>query len=215
MKRLLTLTTLVLAVGALLTGCATKKYVKTETGAIHSRVDDVEAQVEENQQRLDRHEGQIQAADSKAEGANQAAVQASKTAQEALDRATEAGKLAEGKLLYETVLSDDKVKFGLDRSTLSDEAKAALDAFAQQLKAENKGVYIEIQGHTDSSGSEAYNETLGLERAEAVERYLNQQHDIPLHRMNVISYGESEPVADNSTRDGRAQNRRVNLVVLQ
>lgn len=214
-KRLFMLLAVFLAVTATLTGCATKKYVKGETGAIHSRVDDVEDQVEEAQQRLDRHEDQIHAADQKAEGANTAASQASKTAHEALERAKEAGKLAEGKLLYETVLSDDKVKFGLNRSSLSDEARAALDEFANQLKAENRGVYIEIQGHTDSSGAEEYNYQLGLDRAEAVKRYLNQQHDIPLHRMSVISYGESEPVADNSTRDGRAQNRRVNLVVLQ
>lgn len=215
MKRLFTLLAVLLAVTVMFTGCATKKYVKTETAAVHSRVDDVEGQVEEAQQRLDRHEDQIQAVDQKAQGANTAASEASKTAQEALERAKEAGKLAEGKLLYETVLSDDKVKFGLNRSSLSDEAQAALNDFATQLKTENKGVYLEIQGHTDSSGSEEYNYQLGLDRAEAVQRYLNQEHGIPLHRMNVISYGESEPAADNSTREGRAQNRRVNLVVLQ
>ena len=56
-----------------------------------------------------------------------------------------------------------------------------------------KGVYIEIQGHTDAIGGEAYNEHLGLERAEAVRRYLSQQHKFPLHRINVTSYGESAP----------------------
>jgi outer membrane protein OmpA-like peptidoglycan-associated protein len=183
------------------TGCATKKYVKQETGAVNTRVDEVQGQVEQAQTRLDTHDRQIG--------------DISKTAQDALRRAQEAGKLAEGKFLYETVLTDDKVKFGFDTSDLSPEAQAAIDQFAEQLKTENKNVYIEIQGHTDSVGSEKYNEELGLLRAESVRRYLNQKHGFPLHRINVISYGESASVADNNTREGRAQNRRVALVVLQ
>jgi outer membrane protein OmpA-like peptidoglycan-associated protein len=181
-------------------GCATKKYVREETAAVGTRVDQVQGQVEEAQTRITKNEEQIG--------------ETSRTAQEALQRAQEAGKLAEGKLLYETVLTDEKVKFGFDVSKLSDEAKAALDAFANQLVQEGKAVYVEIQGHTDAIGSEAYNEELGLERAEAVRIYLSQQHHFPLHRINVISYGESAPIADNKSRDGRAQNRRVALVVL-
>jgi len=183
------------------TGCATKKYVKQETGAVNTRVDDVQGQVEEAQTRLDTHDTQIG--------------EASRTAQEALKRAQDAGKLAEGKFLYETVLTDDKVKFAVDTADLSPEGQAAIDEFAGQLKSQNKNVYVEIQGHTDSTGSEKYNEELGLLRAEAVRRYLNQKHGFPLHRINVISYGESAAIADNSSRDGRSQNRRVALVVLQ
>jgi peptidoglycan-associated lipoprotein len=183
------------------TGCATKKYVRQETGAVGTRVDEVSGQVEEAQTRLDTHDRQIG--------------ETSKTAQEALQRAIDAGKLAEGKLLYETVLTDEKVKFGFDTSDLSPEAEAAIDEFASQLKSQNTGVYVEIQGHTDSVGSEKYNEELGLLRAEAVRRYLSQKHQFPLHRMNVISYGEAASVADNSTREGRSQNRRVALVVLK
>jgi peptidoglycan-associated lipoprotein len=215
MRRSLILLTVLVAVPLVMTGCATKKYVQGETQAVASRVDDVEAQVEENQTRLDSHEQQINQVDSKAEGASHEAMEASKTAKEALQRAQEAGKLAKGKLLYEEVLTDNDVKFGFESATLSDSAKAAIDQFAQRLKAENTGVYIEIQGHTDSTGPEDYNRMLGLQRAEAVMRYLNSAHDFPLHRMNVISYGESEPIADNNTREGRAQNRRVSLVVLQ
>jgi len=183
------------------TGCATKKYVKQETGAVSTRVDDVQGQVEQAQTRLNTHEQRIG--------------DISKTAQEALQRAQDAGKLAEGKFLYETVLTDDKVKFGFDTADLSPEGQAAIDQFAEQLKSENKNVYIEIQGHTDNVGSEKYNEELGLLRAEAVRRYLNQKHGFPLHRINVISYGETAAVADNGNREGRSQNRRVALVVLQ
>lgn len=214
MRRSLIFLAVLVAVPLVMTGCATKKYVQTETQAVASRVDDVEAQVEENQTRLDQQEQKIGDVNSKAEGASQQATEASKTAQEALQRAQEAGKLAEGKLLYEEVLTDNDVKFGFESAKLSEGATAAIDAFAEKLKTQNKGVYIEIQGHTDSTGSESYNETLGLQRAEAVMQYLNREHDFPLHRMNVISYGESEPIADNNTREGRAQNRRVSLVVL-
>jgi outer membrane protein OmpA-like peptidoglycan-associated protein len=196
---------LTVAAGLLTTGCATKKYVREEAGrqtaAVHTRVDTLQGQVEANQTQLKQHDEQI--------------ATVSRTAQEALQRAQEAGKLAEGKLLYETVLSDDKVKFGFDKAAISDTAKAALDEFAAPIVSNNENVYIEVQGHTDSVGSEAYNEELGLERAEAVRRYLNMQHHIPLHRMSVISYGETAPVTDNKSRDSRAQNRRVVLVVLK
>src|SRR5262249_54046581 len=139
----------------------------------------------------------------------------SKTAQEALKRAQEAGKLAEGKLLYEKVLTDDKVKFGFNKHELSDTAKAALDEFANDLKKQNQAVYIEIQGHTDNGGSAGYNEKLGPSRAQAVRQYLNKHPQFPPHRINVISYGAAEPIADNKTREGRSQNRRVALVVLR
>ena len=182
------------------TGCATKKYVKQETGAVNTRVDEVQGQVEQAQTRLNTHDKQIG--------------EISQTAQDALRRAQEAGKLAQGKFLYETVLTDDKVKFGFDTSDLSPEGQAAIDEFAARIKEENKNVYVEIQGHTDNVGSDKYNEELGLLRAEAVRRYLNQKQSFPLHRINVISYGESSPVADNKTREGRSQNRRVALVVL-
>lgn len=133
----------------------------------------------------------------------------------AVRRAKEADEEVEGRLLYETVLADDKVKFGFDTSELSPEFQAALDEFAGQITRENKDVFIEIQGHTDNVGLEKYNEELGLIRADAVRRYLVQKHGIPLERINVFSYGEQVSVSDNATREGRSQNRRVTLVVLQ
>jgi len=135
------------------------------------------------------------------------------TAGEALARANAAHKLAEGKFLYEVVLSDDSVKFPTDRHALSPEAEARLAEFAQRLKSENRNVYLEIQGHTDATGPEAYNDQLGEARAEAVRKYLSQQ-GVALNRMATISYGEEAPVAPNDTADGRAQNRRVAIVVL-
>jgi outer membrane protein OmpA-like peptidoglycan-associated protein len=119
-----------------------------------------------------------------------------------------------GKLLYQVVLNNDAVKFNSDQAELLSEGQEAIDMLVQRLIAENRNVFIEIQGHTDATGSEDYNYELGLKRAESVRRHLSLQ-GIPLHRMSVISYGESEPVADNSTREGRRTNRRVVLLVLE
>lgn len=135
------------------------------------------------------------------------------TAKQALDRANSAHKLAEGKFLFEMVLSDDSVKFPVNRDALSPEAEARLAELVTRLKAENRNVYLEIQGHTDASGDPKYNEDLGEARAEAVRRYLSKE-GVALNRMATISYGEAAPVADNTSREGRAQNRRVAIVVL-
>jgi len=193
-------------------GCASKGYVNEEVSrevaAVHTRVDEVESQVEANQQRLDVQGERIEAVSGVAENASQ-------TAREALERAVNAGKLAEGKLLFETALTDDKVRFAFDDKDLSPEGKTALDEIAGELVAANESVYVEIQGHTDATGTDDYNLELGYERAQAVLRYLNMRHGVPLHRMSAISYGETAPVADNKSSDGRAQNRRVVLVVLR
>lgn len=135
------------------------------------------------------------------------------TAGEALERANAAHKLAEGKFLYEVVLSDDSVKFPSDRHALSPEAEARLAELVQRLTSENRNVYLEIQGYTDSTGPSGYNDQLGEARAEAVRKYLSQQ-GIALNRMATISYGEESPVAPNTTAEGRSQNRRVAIIVL-
>ena len=132
---------------------------------------------------------------------------------QALERANAAHKLAEGKFLYEVVLSDDSMKFPVDEDALSPEAEARLAELVQRLKAENRNVYLEIQGHTDATGDADYNEKLGEARAEAVRRVLSRD-GIALNRMATISYGEEAPVAPNDTPEGRAQTRRVAIVVL-
>jgi len=112
------------------------------------------------------------------------------------------------------VLSEDQGNFKFNKADLPDEAKARLDELISQMKADPKGAYFEIEGHTDNSGSPLVNQKIGMERAEAVKKYLYEHHQIPLHKMNVISYGEEKPVSPNNTRDGRAQNRRVVIKVL-
>jgi len=212
MKRTAAVTVTVVAVVSL--GCASKGFVRDELGAVNTRVDEVENQVEVNQTEIVENEQDIRAAEEELARQQEVLANASQTAREAYDRAVAAGELAEGKFLYEVALTDDKVRFGFDEAELSEEAHSALDEFAGRLREENRNVYVEVQGHTDTIGSEEYNFALGLTRAEAVRRYLNLR-GLPLHRLAVISYGETEPVADEGTRDGRAQNRRVVLVVLE
>ncbi len=191
--------------------CATKSYVRQQVAqssqAADAKIGEVQKQVETSQ--MDITQLKTSQADT-----GQKLSQLSDTAREALARAQEAGKLAQGKFLYEVVLSDNSVHFPFNSAALSKEAQQALDAFAEKLKQENKNVYIEIQGFTDSTGDDEYDVQLGQARATAVERYLSMHGGVPLHRMNVISYGKEKPIADNSTRDGRAKNRRVGLVVL-
>jgi outer membrane protein OmpA-like peptidoglycan-associated protein len=186
-----------------LTGCATKRYVGEEvsksSAASERRISEVQTQVEAAQTRVREHDSKIAELDS--------------TTRQALERAEAAGKLAEGKFVYSLVLSDDAVKFPVNRFALSKEAEEKLTEFAERLKGENKNVYLEIQGHTDSSGPDMYNLELGEARAEAVRRFLSKQ-GIALNRMSTISYGETEPVEKNTSRKGRAQNRRVVVVVL-
>lgn len=191
-----------------LVGCATKGFVRGEVEPAYARTKENEAAIERTQTRVSATEKRNAEQDEELAGL-------SETAREALERAEAAGKLAEGKLLYEAVLTDDDVKFGFDQADLTEGARSSLDELGQRLVAEDKGIYLEIQGHTDATGDSQYNLQLGEERAENVRRYLNREHKIPLHRIATVSYGETAPVADNSTRDGRAANRRVVVVVLR
>lgn len=193
-------------------GCATKKYVNEEVEKTNK---DTSKRIENVQKDLEQAQEEIQTLHQKDKEIEEQISKLSDTSREAMERALEAKKLAEGKFLYEVVLSDDKVRFGLNKYELSLEAQAALDAFAQILKSENKNVYIEIQGHTDDLGPEEYNYKLGLKRAEEVKYYLNKEHGIPLHRMEVISYGETKPLVPNTDSENRAKNRRVVLVVME
>jgi peptidoglycan-associated lipoprotein len=207
--------------------CATKKFVRTEVGNVNTKVDTLSGTVEETQERTRQNETRIGAVDAKAEAAGKSATEARGAATEAKTAAdaaaaranavgtrVDAVETAARRLVYEVTLSEDQGNFKFGQTMLPDEAKGRLDQMVAQLKADPKGVFIEIEGHTDNVGSKELNERLGMERAEAVKRYLYEQHQIPLHKINVISYGEDKPVAPNNRRDGRAQNRRVVIKVL-
>jgi len=202
------------------TACATKKFVRTNVGEVNDKVDTLSKSVEENQERTKANEARIGEVDQRAAAADQKAGQAGTradaaySAAEAVNTRADAIEKASRRIVYEVVLSEDKGNFKFGKATMPDQAKGEIDQLVQQLKAEPKGAYIEIEGHTDSAGDPQANYRLGLERAENVKRYIYEQHQVPLHRINVISYGEDKPIAPNKTRDGRAQNRRVVIKVL-
>ncbi len=200
------------AVAIALSGCAKKSYVQREVGEVNKKVDAVAVEVEKTQQRVQQNEVRIDAVDKNAQAG---IADAKGSAQQAMGKAVEAEKAAKGKLIYTVTLSNDKVRFPVNRAQISDEAKAIIDEAVTPLKNENRGVYFEIQGYTDSTGEEAYNFKLGEDRAMAVRDYIAMTHGIALSRLSVISYGESNPVADNKTKEGRAQNRRVVIRILE
>jgi outer membrane protein OmpA-like peptidoglycan-associated protein len=193
---------------ALVPGCATKKYVRQETATIDEKVVGIESAIEENQKRLKEHDERLTTLGS--------LITQQRDEIKTVDgKIEEVKKAAQGKLLFKEILKNDQAKFKFDSFELGSEAKAALDTFVQKLVEENRGVYLEIQGHTDSTGEESYNLLLGKKRAEAVMEYFYKQYRIPLHRMQVISFGSASPIVENSTRDGRTQNRRVEILVYE
>ena len=208
-----------IAVAVFGSGCATKKYVSKEVGAVNQKVETLSESVERNQERIGRNEetnsrqdGDIKRVDAKADEAGQLAASASDDAERAFNEAQRAMK---GKLLYEITLSNDKVNFAFNASELSPDAQMLVDELAEKVKADNRGLWIEVEGHTDATGEASYNKILGEKRATAVRDYMYQAHGIPLHRISVYSFGEEQPVADNASREGRAQNRRVVVKVLE
>jgi len=222
----------VLAIGG--SACATKKFVRTSVGEVNDKVEATNRSLEETQERTRRNEGRITEVDTKAgqaaqaaQAANAAATEAGTAAKTADTKAVSADAKAttvsakadaldkaSKRLVFETVLSEDEGNFKFAKTVLPDEAKAKLDQMITAIKADPKGAFFEIEGHTDNVGDAKTNERIGLARAEAVKRYLYEMHQIPLHKMNVISYGKEKPVAPNKTRTGRAQNRRVVIKVL-
>ena len=213
----------VMAIGGS-TACASKKFVRTSVGEVNEKVDSMGRSLEETQERTRRNEGRISEVDQKAQAAAQSAQAANDAASAAHAAATAVGNEANAKfetidkaskrLVYEVVLSEDQGNFKFGKTVLPDEAKQKLDEMVAQLKQDPKAIYLEIEGHTDNVGGKALNDRLGLARAESVKKYLYEQYQIPLHKMNVISYGEEKPIAPNKTKAGRAQNRRVVIKVL-
>ena len=194
------------------TGCVSKKVWKQNVAETDTRMKGVESGLETQEKRTTDLARETDGRITEVKGTAEKAVELGTTA---LSKAESAEKAARGKVLWTTTLSDDSVKFTFDGEKVPTEAQAILDDLASKVKGMDKGVYLEIEGHTDNIGSETYNEHLGELRAEAVRNYLAEKAGIPLHVMNVISFGESKPVAENNTREGRAKNRRVVVRVLE
>src|ERR671913_1293305 len=160
--------------------CATKGFVRTSVGEVNEKVGTMGKSLEETQERVRAAEGRISETDAKATAAGESAAKAGSAASEAANRATEVGRTAETratsiegemrKLIFETVLSEDRGQFKLGKAELPEDASTALDTMVNQLKEDKKAVWVEIEGHTDNTGDKIYNERLGMLRAEAVKR---------------------------------------------
>lgn len=192
--------------------CITKKVFRKNVEETDTRIKGVEGGVEQNERRISDVSKDTDQRIASVKGTAERAVELGNSA---MSRAQSAEKLARGKILWTTTLTDDNTKFSFDQSALPPEATRVLDELAARVKGLDKAVYLEIEGHTDGIGSETYNLMLGEKRAEAVRIYLNEKGGIPLHAMSVVSFGESKPVASNGSRDGRSKNRRVVIRVLE
>ena len=192
--------------------CVTKKVFRSTVQEQDQKIDTVQGGVEVNERRIkevdDKTRTEVGRLDAKADAART-------RGDEAFQKAAQAEKVAKGKVLWEVTLANDEVKFGLNQAKISDTARSVLDDLAGRVKGFDHAVYVEIQGHTDNTGSKEYNMMLGQKRAETVRRYLNETAGIPLHLIQAVSYGEESPVADNKTREGRSQNRRVVVRILE
>ena len=190
-------------------GCVGKATFRDHVSATDARISAVEGAIEDNDRDITTLRSDT---DQKIQGVEGQANSAAQVGQQALSAAEQA---ARGKLLWSVTLTDDQIKFPFGKAALSTDARAALDGLVEKIKSYGKALYVEVEGHTDGVGSEHYNLALGEKRALAVRDYLATRGGLPLHTMNTISMGEGEPVADNTTNEGRARNRRVVVRVLE
>jgi outer membrane protein OmpA-like peptidoglycan-associated protein len=180
---------------------------------VENRLGDAENRVTAAEQNAQRLSGQL---DELAQVANLAKGGAA-AAQETADVAVEGVNRTNDRISslddFE-VKKSDSITFKVGSWMLSQDAKSQLDAIATEAKAE-KGFVIEVRGFASADGGENSNRALSQKRAEAVLHYLAENHDIPLRRIVIpFGYGEAMPIADNTTRDGRKQNRRAEVSIL-
>jgi len=218
-----------------LSGCASRKYVRQQvgdaSGKLDTRINETNTKVTEAGERIDavdrRAQQGIQAADQKATQAGTAASAADQkatNAQRTADTATQGVQTANNRITTVenrintldnyTAGTATTVTFKNNSATLSDDAKKSLDEVASQVSGMQSGYLIEVQGFTDSRGSENFNNGLSDRRAESVKRYLVSKN-VQLHRISIVGQGKSNPVADNKTAKGREQNRRVEVRILK
>jgi len=222
------------------TGCATKRHVRAAIAPVENRVGVVEKRATQSEADVDALEKQLSStteiatgaereaklakamattADGKAVAAGQRADGANALAEKSMTRIgeveTQFGKSIDG--LYENLDNyqmsrAENITFAFNKSELSKEMKEKLDGFAGTVKDQKKFV-IEVQGFADHVGNANYNQELSQRRALTVARYLSAEHDVPLRRIQLLGVGSVKPVADNKTREGRMQNRRVEVKV--
>ena len=207
----------------LTTGCSTKNYVRTQTGPLIQQTNDLDAKTAQDHRNINDTDQRAQAgiskatdaagtADQHALAAGQSADVAGQSAQEAVNRVDTLSGVVANLDNYKQ-LSDVSVTFAFDKSVLTADDKAQLDEVSSSL-ARARGYILEITGGTDSVGDAQYNYKLSQKRADAVVTYLSTKYNIPPHKFYLIGIGKENPVAENTSRAGRAQNRRVEIKLM-
>jgi OOP family OmpA-OmpF porin len=187
--------------------------INSQVVPVENRLGTAEGRLTEAEQNAKRLSGQLDELAQVANLANGGAAAAQKTADQALEGVNRTNERISSLDDYEEK-NTTTVNFKVGSAVLTPEAKTMLDEVAAQAKNE-KGFVLEVRGFASADGSTALNDRLSERRSDAVVRYLAQQHQIPLRRIILpFGYGEAIPVADNSTREGRIQNRRVEVKVL-
>jgi len=221
MKRLSFVLLIVWVAGSV--GCATKNYVKNQTTPLVNKVNELDDVTAQNTKAIHdtdaRAQAGIQKAQSTADSADQQALAAGQQATQAQTQANTAAQKVEtlqttvANLDNYHVVNEAAVKFGVNQSNLSKNARAELDKLASD--APNvKGYIFVIEGHTDSTGSAAHNNSLSDRRANAVVRHLVANNNIPAFRVYVVGLGEKAPVGSNKTNAGRSKNRRAEVKLM-
>ena len=201
-------------------GCATKNYVRNQTTPIINNVNELDDQTAKNtrdirdvdqraQQGIAQVNSKADAADQKALAAGQAADQANQNATTASNRVVSLAGTVENLDNYKPV-SQTTVLFGFDKSQLTRKDKQTLDDFGAQLQSQ-KHYIVQVEGYTDSTGPADYNYQLSQRRADSVIQYLASKYNVPTYKIFLIGLGKDNPVAQNTSASGRAQNRRVDV----
>jgi outer membrane protein OmpA-like peptidoglycan-associated protein len=200
-------------------GCVSKKYVRQQTEPIIDKSNELDTVTAKNTNAIrdvdTRAQQGIRGVNDKAEAADQRATEARGRADQAQELATQAVQRVD--VLSNQVanldsyhpVTETSVQFGFNKADLTKDAKAALDQLLSNV-ATTKGYLIVLEGGTDSIGSASYNYQLSERRADAVVQYLSE-NNIPPHKIYIIGLGKDKTVASNSTADGRAKNRRVDV----
>jgi outer membrane protein OmpA-like peptidoglycan-associated protein len=207
----------------LTTGCSTKNYVRSQTQPLIQQTNELDSKTAQNHRDIQDTDQRAQAgiskandaastADQHAQAAGQSADAAQQSATEAVNRVDTLQGVVANLDNYKQ-LSDVSVTFGFNKSVLTDDDKAQLDQVAANLNS-TRGYILALTGGTDSVGSAEYNYQLSNRRADAVVNYLEIKYNIPPHKFYLIGIGKDDPVADNDTRAGRAENRRVEVKLL-
>jgi outer membrane protein OmpA-like peptidoglycan-associated protein len=200
--------------------CATKKYVRNRINEratpLESRTGELEETSRRNTQDIGRLGKDIEDVRARTDRAQQQADRAASSAEQANTRVTGVEQTVSdlrSNLDKFTVQKTVTIRFMASKTDLLPEAMTSLDELASQIKDRN-GFLLEIQGFASSEGRPDLNERLSEARSEAVKRYMGEHHNVPLFRMSIIGFGTSRPVADNETKEGREQNRRVEVRLL-